>query len=389
MVGRFCSGRGRVAVASGIAASVTLFTSACGMVGDDVERTRAEGGATTEDGGRAAGSGGVPGAGGAVNFGSGGSPLFGTGGEVVAPSCPSDPDATRDLSPYALWETSDLVQRTLYSWTSTAQIDELRDDPTLLTRAASAGGDRGRAADVISSLAGTSEIAELLDRPEFERKRFGWPNAWATARGWPGETYGDQLLEIRLREDAWIVRMTYDENGGWQFAVFDMRGIDVPTEDVIANPERIAAIYFSDGNAWNGCRGTLAGGTIYREYVICNERMVESWSALTPGIRAHLEGAIEALVPLGEAFTALPDVCLPLDKGVDCFALDALNTWRSSTEEVPGLLETYLASLCFPNELYLPTRANLDALIAKLRASLFEPDPLSHTYPTSNGDAGP
>jgi hypothetical protein len=270
-----------------------------------------------------------------------------------------------------------LAVRTIYTWTPQAQIDELRQDPTLLTRSASVVGERGRATDYLLSRAATDDIAAILSRPEFEKKRFGWTNAWATALGWEGETYGDQLLEIRLRADAWIGRLS-TRTGEWAF--FDTSNRAVGLDAVRQSPERIAAFYFAE-DAAKGCGGTLFGQPPYREYVVCNEAMVESWSASTPELLAHLTTGIGALSALRDALARAG--CTVSSESVSCFQAEVIAAWDSPQRNLVGAFE---GSLAFPNELYVPTVPSVENLIRGLQTLLFVPSPLHHSY---QGDAGP
>jgi hypothetical protein len=288
----------------------------------------------------------------------------------------SIPDAAAGLDPsfddYAV--TDEAVGRTvIYSWTTQTQIDELRVDPTLLTRSMTLTGERGRASDYILSMAPYDEIAAILAGPEFENKRFGWANPWATVLGWSGETYGDQLLEIRLRPEAWIGRVL-TSTGEWAF--FDTNNDPVSLDDVKAHPERIAAVYFvDDQNAFN-CGGTFGSGPAYREYFIANESMIESWSAYTVEIRDELLRAIDTL----EAFrgTLAEAGCQTATGSIECWREAVVALWQ---REPATLLEQYETSLTFPNELYVATTSNIDRLVERLQAVLFEPNPLTHTYP--------
>jgi hypothetical protein len=345
-----------------------LSSAACGGTRVGLGRT-GDGDRTQEAGARASG-------------GAGGQGIVLGKADAIAPTPPAcdpgalDAAASAALAPYVV-SHEDVGRRTLYSWTSAAQIEELRADPTLLTRSQTAAGERGRASDYIRNLAPSDEIAAILARPEFEKKRFGWPNAWSTALGWQGETYGDQLLEIRLRADAWVGRL---KTSGAEWAFFDVDNNPVSLDRVKAEPERVGAVYFVDLTSGSGCSGTFARGAAYREYVICNERMIEEWSAQTPEIRQHLVDAISALGAFGRALGAAKCVNPP---SVACFIDDVLGAWETRPKY---LLGTYEASLAFPNELYTPTVGSVDSLVAQLQALLFDPAPLRHI---NRGDAAP
>jgi len=270
-------------------------------------------------------------------------------------------------------------RQVIYSWTTPEQIAELRADPTLLTRSMNADGQRGRAADYILARASYDEMAAILARPEFEKKRFGWTNAWATVMGWVDEAYGTELLEIRLRPDAWIGQLDAEE---WVWAFFDVNNQPVDLATVKASPERIAAIYFLDGTYSQSCGGGTFGGTVgpgpaYREYFVCNEAMIAGWSAHTAALRSELDAGIGAITQLRAAIAA-HDCSDPATEDLACWRASVVELWR---RDPVSLLEGYEASLAFPNDFYLPVTDNLDALIAQLQQLLFDPDPLIHQNP--------
>ena len=124
-------------------------------------------------------------------------------------------------------------------------------------------------------------IAKLLDTTTFAKLRFAWHAPWATRLGMPGEEYGDQLVRVRLASDAIVLSLVTSTG---QFTAMDLRGTPLAHADVLAHPERIAAIYFvSDGGA---AAGVPSPATIYREVVLCNEAAIAEWSVGTDDIVA-------------------------------------------------------------------------------------------------------
>src|SRR6185369_1320083 len=101
--------------------------------------------------------------------------------------------------------------------------------------------------------------------------RFAWTNAWATVLGWPGEKYGDQLLRVTLRPNAWLA---FHQARTKQWRFFDASGRPVTQAAVLKAPERLAGVYFiQDLYDVMGSMGTFAVGvgTPYREVVLVNE----------------------------------------------------------------------------------------------------------------------
>lgn len=350
-----------------------LATAACDSEQAKAPAASSSGGAAGTSAGGAAGgllvSGGFPSAGGALSQ----EPLF-PPSEQRCPD-PEAPAVADDLGPLAAYVTSrDAVGRTvLYSWTTREQVAELRTDPTLLTRVASANGQRGRATDALATLAGTDELAAVLSGPAFEKKRFGWTNAWATLLGWAGEAYGDQLLEIRLRSEALIV--VFDQRSS-ELTVFDVNNQPVDRQVALAAPERIGAIYFVDTSDFLGCHDTFGPGSVFREYVLCNEGMIEGWSLGTAELREHLVAARDALGSLRDALAR--SGCRVAEADVACWREAVVGIWG----DVPvNPVQAYEASLAFPNDLYMPSANNLERLIQRIDVVLFEPDPLVHENP--------
>jgi hypothetical protein len=268
----------------------------------------------------------------------------------------------------------DFARRTLYSWTTAAQVQELRDDPRLLTRAATAEGEPGRAAEILLSHAKSDALAALLAEPRFENKRFGWSNPWATVRGFGGESYGNHLLRISLREQAWIGRLIVGRDGSLEWAFADVRGNPVAAAEVLGSPERLAAVYFVDLRG-AGCGSLGLIGSAFREYFVCNEAMLESFELYTAEVRAEVERSISALAGLREAL--LDGRCSTVE---DCWPEVALREWGADGAGEPRLGARYLAALAFPSGEYSPTPVNVAQLLRLLRQVPFDA-PLLHTYP--------
>jgi len=269
---------------------------------------------------------------------------------------------------------ADFARRILYSWTTAEQVQELRDSPTLLTRAATAGGEAGRAAEVIQRNAGSDALAALLAAPRFENKRFGWSNPWATAQGFGDESYGNHLLRITLREQAWVGSLIVDKDSTLAWAFADVQGNPVAAAEVLGSPERLAAVYFVDLRG-TGCGSAGYVGSAFREYFLCNEAMLESFALYTDDVRAEVDRSIRALQGLQQAL--LVGSCT---SPANCWPDAVLAEWSAARAGAPTLDARYLAALAFPSAQYLPTQDNLSELLALLRNVPFEA-PLLHTYP--------
>jgi hypothetical protein len=286
-----------------------------------------------------------------------------------APDAGVDQNAARRSAfcPQMMWNASP-AKRVLYSWTTPEQAMELRRDRVLLTRTETVGLGRGYAFTSMDELAarGSGLAHQLLARVSgelFTKVRYAWPNAWATRMGWPGEDYGDQLVRIVLKPEAWI--MVVSDRVG--MAVIDMNNELVPVEQALAESHRIGAVFFYRVDVQGqGTFSSCSGG--YREFIVGNHAMIEEWSLGTEQIRDQLETDATLIEGLLESVRETPSTVAPAT-----FNQNVVCQWDyPPTTEV----DAYVRCLSLPSENYAPLPAQLAALSDALRAAVFEPDPL-------------
>jgi hypothetical protein len=239
-------------------------------------------------------------------------------------------------------------------------------------------GQRGRAADVLLAVSGADPVAAVLSRPEYANKRFGWSNPWATVLGWETEQYGDRLIRITLRAEAWIARAIVDDSGQIAWAFADVEGNPVAIDQVLAQPERLGAVYFEDRRNM-GCGTLQALGAAFREYFVHNEAMVQSWSIDTLENRQEIDTAVQTIEALALAVTT--SECATY---LGCWPQAVLQTWAEQSTDLPPLL-LYSLGLAFPNPAYMPGPATWQTLLDALGRVPFEA-PMTHDYGTV--DAG-
>jgi hypothetical protein len=265
-------------------------------------------------------------------------------------------------------------QRVFYSWTTDEQAEELRAGTELFSRSERPGMGRGL---LFSQLAEYAEagsgpeatLAGTLLNETFAKARFAWTNPWATLLGFPGETYGNQLLEIELRAEAWIAY--FDRRG---LRVFDRDNELVPMADALATPERIGAIFYQS-SADEGARycGTFAqGGVGFREFALGNIAMVSRWSLATPEIGERLQSDVVELQAFEQLLACVGDTS-GWSNDVSCAWEDGFFSGSAR--------QSYDFALSLPSELYRPSKSNIEALIAAIEASLPTGEPLVVVLP--------
>ncbi len=256
-------------------------------------------------------------------------------GRLEEPGAPRDdagtspaafnPDA-RPLCAFPAWPALGVdpnapARRTLYSWTSTAQAEQLAADKQLYTRTAD---DLGRAGYLFELLAqrarGGDEVARALSHEEFRLGRFCWTSPWASQLA--GEDYGTELIRIDLSRNSLFVLVDSERE---TYSAVDIDNRPVAVAEALRQKERVAGIFFTNAVAAQyGCNDTFAGGTLYREFHLCHIATVDSWSLATEELDAELAANIELLRPL----TALePSPCM-----VDSCD-DLIRQWRRPAVE--------------------------------------------------------
>ncbi len=258
----------------------------------------------------------------------------------------------------------DFVRSVFYTWTSAEQIAALRSSKTLLVARATPQTRnspflRGLNDRVQHHQVGEKIAALLLAHPALDRRRYAWTSPFATVLGLGERSYGSSLVKVVLRPEAVLVR--YDPENQPPFVFVDMRGKAVAESDVLAAPERLGAIYHVR------TRGP-SDFVPFREYILCNEAMVLSFSIATSDIRARLAEETALLRALRSAFANLP----PAEA-----KKSAMPSWPKLTD-ASALLQLWRAALAFDNRKYRPLPEHFDKMIAALAAYDGSGEPLTH-----------
>jgi hypothetical protein len=270
---------------------------------------------------------------------------------LVGDAAPAVVTSTLDTRLAALSVTDDDFYRSpLYTWTTPAVVGAVRLTHTLLVATTTSGGfvspfNRAIAVFAVTARPG-ADIAKILrDDPRLSRRRYAWPAPYATVLGVGPRAYGNALIRIDLRDDAWIGRFAPGEPDPFTFV--DAAGHRIANADVVADPDRIAAIFHVRSDA----------AVPYREYVVCNPAMIDKWSVATPEIRAELDAERSLVSELGAITVANAEAPAVTDWSTKATALTTLARWH--------------ATLAFDNERYRP----LPAALAHLAKTLANYDP--------------
>jgi len=302
----------------------------------------------------------------------------------TATNTPDDDSVVCSLLSHQTVYNNDFVRNTFYTWTTKEQIDELRKQPTLLTRSQT---KKGELSLFDLALRDTSfnkyPIAKVLSQDKFKNKRFGWTNAWAIAMGWQKEQYGDQLLKITLKDDA-IIGSFNQNNKEHPFAFFDMQGDSLPIDFAIKNQDKIAVMYHisnrkfkrtapkygkrynSTTRHWNKFKFQEVYAE-FREYVIMNEAMIKSWSYGAQDISAELNSEIAILKSLSALmkgdgwkqrayFADEVDMAWSVKEMGYVYRYSYSNMFRSAT--------------CIENDYYLLAPERINAIVERLQKNL-------------------
>lgn len=295
--------------------------------------------------------------------------------QMAPPDASAEPAIAQLPSPVRdedLVSDAHFARRTLFTWTTRAQIDELRRDRVLLTRAESAIHGASFFDQTMQARAASGDtLAALLRIPSFRRARFAWANAWATVRGWEGEHYGHSLVRVTLKPDAWVARFSTRTNA---WTVHDLQDQPVAPSALELHPTRLAAVYFVHDvlRSPQDPMGTnyAQGGAPYREYVLCNESMIESWEIGTAAVQSEIDASITLARALANALRQRADRTARWPR-------ESTARWRDPCGADP-LLDGYLGAIAFLNERYAPSAINLDAVATELEGLARDLPALTH-----------
>lgn len=275
------------------------------------------------------------------------------------------PDVIARLRSHAV-TYKDFARSVFYTWTSPEQVAALRTSKTLLVSTANSGV--GRASPFIRMLRervqkrqpGHEVASLLLDHPALEKRRYAWTSPYATVLGLGDRTYGTELIQVTLLPSARIVR--FDPEAANPFAFVNLRGEPVPYTVGIATPEAIGAIYHV---RTRGPSDFLP----FREFILCSEAMVQSFSVATDEIRARVNEEKALMNALRPHFATLPAADVQRS---------FVPAWSGIAADAP-LLKHWQAAAAFDNRKYRAQVKNLDKIIAGLDAYGGSGPPFTYT----------
>lgn len=286
-------------------------------------------------------------------------PAWARADDVAQPAAPAPDDLAARM---VLSEAP--AQRVLYTWTTPAQIKALRAGGRLLHRARSSRHGQSRLDRALAALHADDAMSKRLRARPF--RRFCWPSPWATLRGWPGETYGDQLLRVVLKP-SWTAAVEIDlrarpsdptaearvVRARWGF--FDADGAPRPAPP---SADQVGSVYHMNLTMIADPTGTFfLAGPSFREYVIFDEAQVAGFSYGDDECRAALTADL-----------ALLDRLIADPRGAEARHLgdDYWTAWSTTdpARQIPKLAwaRTFAAGLAWKNPL-------CDLQVATLKAS--------------------
>jgi hypothetical protein len=203
-------------------------------------------------------------------------------------------------------------------------------------------------------------MAKLLsEHPGLTRRRYAWPNPFATAVPLGERSYGHALVHIVLKEGSVLGKLDPLEMEPFSFV--GLNDEPILLADAMEHPERIAAVFH--------VRHKADGAPRFREYIVCNESMIARWSVGAPHVQTIVreESALIAELMPSPLVSALGKGDL----------LDANFAWARALDK-PTLLDGWRAALAFDSPKYKPSKTTLGAIASSLAAYDATGEPLDH-----------
>lgn len=275
--------------------------------------------------------------------------------EVAGTSRPSAEQVAEAWKPLMVTaQTSTL--RALYTWTKPEQAEQLRRGGKLLIKGSDDAAGMSRFELQLWNSYNSDPWSRVFLNPPFHRGRYAWPHPWATRLGGDREPYGDVLVQIKLRPEAIIA--VFNPQGARRWTFHTMSGEVLGDAQALKRAGQVAAVVHTSEQ--------VISWQIFREVVVCNEAMVESWSLGTDEIAAKLASDVAAIDLLARWARGRRGWGDSLSQDELYRWLEVVRRgWGEPTSTIEGL---YLSSLAFASERYQPTEGALQALLQSMRA---------------------
>jgi hypothetical protein len=287
---------------------------------------------------------------------------------------PNDSIPIRILLQHAVYN-DDCARATFYTWTTVEQIEELRTTKKLLSKSKSATKGYSLFDKAINdSIFNGIPTIQLLKQEQFSKKRFAWVNGRATIMGWEGEKYGTQLIKMVVNTDAIIGKLDVNELTD-PIHFFNLKGDSLTIKYVMENKNKIAVIYHLNSKQgirtrpkrkgtyyhYRGKSKEYNGEIPFREFVLVNETMIDTWSYGTEEIKNEIRSEIELLK------------LLKTQEYVDQKLYDITDfscTYIHKNAPLQDLEYCFSANKCFDNDYYLFNKKRLQKIIDQLELVL-------------------
>jgi hypothetical protein len=290
-----------------------------------------------------------------------------TGGSTPVDQCAFD--RVKAIKPIFAPQTINTklpARKELYALVTDAEAEALRKGGSLIPPV-----DDAQPPDAVKMLdkvrpTSTAMRQPLIDalKPRFASVRAVWPNPWALRLVEHAGSEHMNIVRIVLRDTAWFARIT-----DGSITTSSLMQSDVTISDALAEPERIAALFYEINQrvTLNPSVDSCEDGR--RVMVLGDESMIEEWSLGTEEVLARLDTDIDLL----DQFFKVARLCSSFDRGTSFRSFTVCQTWP--TYNVYSEYTAYQWTLSTPTELYKPSPQNLAALIEALQGDRFEPDP--------------
>jgi len=258
------------------------------------------------------------------------------------------------------------ARRVLYTWTTPEQALRLRQGKALLVKGAADGDGMSVYFEKLWASYNQRPWSRMLMNPPFYQVRYAWPHAWATRLGGDVKPYGSVLVQIKLKPEAIFAVL----GSGPREAFYDGENRKLSDAEARKQAGKIGAVLHVQAEP--------EGSVSFREYVVCNEAMVDEWSIDTDEINGKIKVEAEALGLLARHVQGRPGWQAPLSPlERDRWRPRAADAWEGAGG--PGGIEPlYDAALAFANERHDPAEATVEALLASMKEATQHGDPLTH-----------
>ena len=201
------------------------------------------------------------------------------------------------------------VAKTLWLWTSSAELDSVEQQHSLLRTFDKKNlAQQFFSGEISKPKWKNNPLAQMLKGSQYSRTLSAWPCLW-TEDDYFSNPSLNQLVKVEL-EDSALIAVFHPRRKTDCWLVYDFNGNLIPLPEALSRKQQIAVVYYSCEIKIDFPQSIpfkpkkLKTYYDYRTFILCNEKMIKSWHHDVPGMQQEVANQLQYLLLLNAYFGA-------------------------------------------------------------------------------------